>query len=358
LRLESDYDVSGLLADVSPPVSQFADERLDADWTLRLLADDSVRPEARQRRTWYLTDGIGDRMMSWASVRQWDDHGVELLYHDDVAGMTCTVTSDFHDRCTIVAGPPTPLNRRPLRLIRLFFGHRLLEAGWTPLHAASLVLDGAGVICCGAPGAGKSTIAFLATALGRATFLADDVSLVGRARTPRVIGWPTRVGVTERLVAATMPGKREELTGLRHPTLPPPAFDDESPARVLRGPRFSFDRSEHRSILGTVHGGPCELRLVVLLETDPSVATPVLHDISPDVVARALPRYLATSEEARFLVDVLGLVGMRRVPRWDVPRGLLALRAVKLRWGTDPTTQGDAVDMLAARLEKAGRPGS
>ena len=191
LRLATDHDVSSLLADVSPPIGRFDDEGQPVDWTLRLVADASVRPEARPRRTWYLADGIGDLMASWASIREWDDRGVELVYHDDVAGVTCRITSDFAQRCTTVTGPPGPVNRRPLRLIRLFFGHRLLRAGWTPLHAASFVVDGAGVLCCGGPGAGKSTIAFLATALGGAEFLADDVSLVRGAPGPRVIGWPT-----------------------------------------------------------------------------------------------------------------------------------------------------------------------
>src|SRR2546423_9966404 len=89
LRLATDHDVSSLLADVSPPIGRFDDEGQPVDWTLRLVADSSVRPEARPRRTWYLAVGIGVMKASWASIRGWYELGGELVCHEDVDRATC-----------------------------------------------------------------------------------------------------------------------------------------------------------------------------------------------------------------------------------------------------------------------------
>jgi hypothetical protein len=85
------------------------------------------------------------------------------------------------------------------RMLIYLLGGQLEAAGFPAFHAAAVSLAGRGVLIAGPPGCGKSTLSFEACSLADWDFLAEDLVHVwwaGGDRTPRLAGWPRRVGLS------------------------------------------------------------------------------------------------------------------------------------------------------------------
>jgi hypothetical protein len=361
LRVEAEGEAQTLIDQLSPPltVSPAIADR-PPDWTLRIV--DRDEPSLAPRGTWYMTDGLADDAESWAALTTWDAERVELLYHDLVEGITCEVRSERRARRTTVSGPLTRRNRRPLRMVKLFFGQRLQERGWVALHGASFSLDGRGVLACGESGSGKSTLSYMASVDRRGVFFSDDLTLVGSSGSDALIGWPGRIGIPQSVVAAVQPHLLSDLQALRRPPLEVPpelalaADDREAQRRVGRGRRFAFERSEHRSRLGISHGAGAPARLLVFIEAHSAWVGPPRLELAADQERGSLlERHLATVPQRRFLLDVLGIYGNPRSPRPSVPDSLLAVPAVHLHWGVRPESQQSAVPLLCEMLDEIER---
>ena len=133
-------------------------------------------------------------------------------------------------------------------LVKTFFASRLSACGWRMLHASAVALNGVAVLFVAVPGGGKSTLAHRACRELGATFMADDLVMVGPDGT--VVGWPTRVCLPH---------------GLNAPS-------SKQIGRMVGGPqrrRLVLSLAEHRT-LGFTHAPPTPLGTVVHVRSGPT----------------------------------------------------------------------------------------
>jgi len=115
---------------------------------------------------------------------------VELLCDVSAGRVTASVLEAERDNVWLLSHPMFTLP-----LVEL-----LKRRGLYSLHAASLALDGRGILLPGTSGAGKSTLA-LALALAAFGFMGDDtVFLRAGAEGPRALAFPDEIDVTEDTV--------------------------------------------------------------------------------------------------------------------------------------------------------------
>lgn len=248
------------------------------DWTLILDETSERFPTAPKRWSvrlsatgWprvFILDGASDRLDAIGQYRQ-DDPPVR-------------VTVDRRARQTTV-GIPSGLGRSVRWadwLVRIFFGTRMLAAGWQLLHASCVGLGAGAVVIGGAAGAGKSSLAHLACAQLGAAFVADDLVLVRkRDGVTTAVGWPTRISLPVELMA---------LSGLARSEVRL-ADDGRRRERWVLGPR------EHASATGFQRRGAAPVAVAVVLERDSP---------SPGVNTLA-----AEADQKAYMTDVLGLMG-------------------------------------------------
>lgn len=216
-------------------------------------------------------------------------------------------------------------------LAKTFFASRLLAAGWRMLHASAVVIGRVAVVFVAAPGGGKSTLAHRACRDAGATFLADDLVLIGAEGT--VVGWPTRVCLPHGLegAASTEIGRLQtDLHGRR---------------------RWVLSPAEHRT-LGIAHAPPAPLGAVVHVR---SGSTMDARPWSEEARAVAETQACDLPVQRLYTSDLLGLMGG---PSTLAPTGqdgvFAAAPGVELI-APDPSELGSAPvrAMLARALDRA-----
>ena len=125
-------------------------------------------------------EGSPNVVVEWLGERD----GLRLRYADG------TVFYLRPDSCEIwvIWEPPFTLEDAAVYLFGPVLSYVLRRRGVLCLHASAVVVNGCGAVFCGAPSAGKSTLAAAMSAKGH-PLLTDDVLAVAE-RDDRVLAWP------------------------------------------------------------------------------------------------------------------------------------------------------------------------
>lgn len=346
LRIESNHDPDTWLHNVAPPL-QCTEPAGTPDWRLRVMEAEIAGEVDRDLPNYFIAG-------TSTFVSAWTDDGIQLRTEDKGERSSALIESRYSERVTLVRIDRAVQDRWPQRLVKLFFGTRLLASGWMPFHAASVAFDGLGVLFCGTPGTGKSTFAHLASMYPDTALLSDDLTLVSRNQPLTLLGWPDRIAVPVSTLQATMPERLPELRGLRRSRLAPPSKDPINPGRVLRGERYAFDRREHRTLLGVRHGAAVPLGLIVLASCDPERrGEPLIGDVEPQGAQEELASHLAGPVDVRFLSDILGVFGRVPGPPANRPvERLVGVPMICMTWGVGLSNQRDAPRMIEEQLRR------
>lgn len=222
--------------------------------------------------------------------------------------------------------------RALLRLVHFILGAQLCEAGVPLLHAAAVAHHGLATLIVGPTNAGKSSLAFLATTVGGAQFLADDLVL---ACDDKVVGWPQRLGINIELLEGHPARHVFESTPLRRYHGPVGPLPTTAPTPWTRAGRRRLycDVDEFAAITGVTVVKQARTAGMVIPVADKDRSGWSITPLTPGpAVAPVIDRHL------RHFIDHLGLLPPAVV---DLPRrthtlaGLSALPTVQVAYGRD-----------------------
>ena len=149
---------------------------------LKLAAIVAARSRARDQAA---AEGFGNRLLTRAArYRAHGDVLVAAIDADNVVTSRLSVGElTLWVQADVVEQPP--LFRK--QLLEGVVYQTLCSLYLTPIHAACVSLNGRGVLICGPPGSGKSSLAYACAKAGF-TFVSDDVTYLIRDETPNVLG--------------------------------------------------------------------------------------------------------------------------------------------------------------------------
>ena len=260
----------------------------------------------------------------------WTHSQVELFLHDTEQNSWAWVKSDYKNKKTTVFLHDTINNRFPIRLIKNFFGSRLLNEGWISAHGAALEIKNKGVLVCGASKSGKSSLSFLLMQNRTNRFLSDDLTLIN-PKDLSMIGWPDRVAIPTDIIKELNP----EIISIQSKKLRRKPLTVISRCKSSRGERFAFDREEHRSILKIRHKYKSYLKTIFILQLDKKFKKrPNFIEIDGN---DELYKHLNNLNEIRFLMDIVGIFDKSRIiDKWQKKEGhFRRIRIYMVLWGGD-----------------------
>lgn len=244
------------------------------------------------------------------------------------------IETRFEDQATVVM--PSSLDHDQVHwvswLVKVFFASRLLAGGWRMVHASAVAVRGRALMVLAGPRGGKSVLAHLACRDLGASFLSDDLVLLGPDGT--VVGWPTRVCLPSDLAPVGV-GR---------------------PEGGSERPRVIFGLSEHRA-LGIPHNGPRPLGAVIYVRHEGDypvgrVCGSVARRRSAWAQAERIP------VQRMYTSDLLGLTGGPAVTGRPAPLASALSGGVEVELATPDPIGPQAVAAIATHLPRvwAARP--
>ncbi|MEU1946558.1 hypothetical protein ABZ554_30015 [Streptomyces sp. NPDC020125] len=270
----------------------------------------------------------------------WDRDGGTPLY-------VCTTPGSGVIDAAVTRGDVVD-HRSAVRFLKFVLGARLTATGTDFMHGAAVAREGRALLLLAPSGGGKSSLSFNASTRADWTFLSDDLVFLTRdevrSRQPqgelRVHGWPHRLGVSSSaLVGHPARTRIEEASLRRHGgRIGSLSSAGSIPWGRATRRRVYLDLDEFRQLTGARVAAGGVVDGIVLPQPEEHRRGWQIEQVThePEGWSR---RYLASTEELKFMIDFLGLT---TAPADSTPSGrgrtypsLERLPAVRVRYGSD-----------------------